>query len=66
MSTSFLPFLLGLGPNTRVVLLSINIYFLEICVLAEISLFFFLTCITRIEGPSNLYCVVEILHACSV
>ena len=72
MSTSF-PFFFffgrppwGLMPNTCVAFFSINIRFLEICVMAEISLFFFLTCITRVEGPSNLYCVVEILHAYSV
>ena len=62
MSTSLLFFLLGLGPDTCVALLSINIHFLEICVLAEISLFFFLNYITRIEGPSNLDCIVEILY----
>ena len=43
---SFFFFLLGLGLDTCVALLSINIHFLEICVLAEISLFFFLNCIT--------------------
>ena len=64
MSTSFpFFFLLGLGPDTCVALLSINIYFFEICVLAEISLFFSLNCITCIEGPSNLDCVIEILYA---
>ena len=63
MSTLLLSFLLGLGLNTCVALLWINTHFLGIYVLAEISLFFFLTRITRIEGLSNLYCVVEISHA---
>ena len=48
LMSTFLPlpfFLLGLGPNTYVALLSIDIRFLEICVLAELSLFFFLSCI---------------------
>ena len=39
-------FLLGMRPDTCVTLLSINIYFSEICVLAEISLFFSSNCIT--------------------
>ena len=46
-------------PNTCVAIFSINILFLEICVLDEISLFF-IYCISRIEGLSNLYCVIEI------
>ena len=59
----FFFFLLGLRPDTCVALLSINIHFLEICVLAEISLFFFLSCITKIEGPSNFDCIIEVLYS---
>ena len=55
----------GLMPNTCVALFSINICFFVFW-LRDLYFFFFLTCITRIEGLSNLYCVAEILHAYSV
>ena len=38
--------LLGLGPETYVAFFLINTHFLMICVLAGISLFFFLNCMT--------------------
>ena len=49
----FIPvfFLSGLGSETYVALLLINIHFLKICVLTGI--FFFLNCMARIEGLSN-------------
>ena len=58
-------------PNTCVALFSINICFFVFWMrdlyFSFFSFFsFFLTCITRIEGLSNLYCVAEILHAYSV
>ena len=61
----------GLMPNTCVALFSINIclfvfWLRDLYFSFFFHFFLFLTCITRIEGLSNLYCVAEILHSYSV
>ena len=52
MYTRFI--LSGLGPETYVALLLINIHFLKICVLTRVSSLFFMNRIARVEGLSNL------------
>ena len=54
-------------PNTCVALFLINICFFVFWQRDfYFSFFFFFTCVTQIEGLSNLYCVAVILHAYSV
>ena len=60
MYTRFL--LSGLGPETYVALLLINIHFLKICVLTGVSSLFFMNRIARVEGLSNLACQIESLR----
>ena len=52
MYTRFL--LSGLGPETYVALVLINIHFLKICVLTRVSSLFFMNRIAQVEGLSNL------------
>ena len=47
----------GLGPETYVALLLVNIHFLKICILTGI--FFFLNCMSRLEDLNNWACQTE-------